>query len=58
MQKVPQSICANAGIDPSAKPKMALISIDRIMALTQQEILERFSNLSGTEYIVLSDRLV
>jgi hypothetical protein len=51
MQKVPQSICANAGIAPSAKPKMTLISTDRIMALTQQEIRDRFSYLSETQYI-------
>jgi len=32
MQKLPQSICANAGIAPSAKLKMTLIRTDRIMA--------------------------
>jgi hypothetical protein len=56
MQKVPQSICANAGIAPSAKLKMTLIRTDRIMAFTQQEIRDRVFYLSGTEYSFLSDK--
>src|SRR5579862_1861801 len=41
MQKAPQSICANAGIAPSAKLKMTPIRTDRIMAFTQQKIETR-----------------
>jgi len=56
MQKVPQSICANAGIVPSAKLKMTLIRTDRIMVFTRQEIRDKISYLSGTEYSFLSDK--
>src|SRR5580704_8841846 len=56
MQKLPHSICANAGIAPSAKLKMTLIRTDRIMAFPQQEIQDQIFYLSGIEYSFLSDR--
>jgi hypothetical protein len=56
MQKVPQSICANAGIAPSVKLKMTLIRTDRIMVFTQQEIRDQNLHLSETEYSFLSDK--
>src|ERR1700722_11218899 len=37
MQKLPHSICANAGIAPSAKLKMTLIRTDRIMAFPHRK---------------------
>jgi hypothetical protein len=56
MQKVPQSICADAGNAPSAKLNMTPIRIDRIMAFPPQEIRDQISHLSGTEYSFLSDK--
>jgi uncharacterized protein YfaS (alpha-2-macroglobulin family) len=61
MQKAPQSICANAGIAPSAKLKMTLIRTDRIMAFTQQKnrdqsFIYQEQNAVFFEYCFLSDR--